>query len=85
LARAEAIFAVPRLVHLSTAKLDPQRRGFPAFRNLPELEENLQHIDPEHPPDEENRDDCTSDMDDPVAGGLRSAEIEHDGMVARGV
>lgn len=49
-----------------------------------EFEEELQHIDPKHPPDEEDCDDCSGDVNDPVDGCLRFAEIEHDGIVARG-
>lgn len=41
----------------------------------------LQHIDPQHPPDKEYRDDCTSDVDDPVGGSFRLAKVEHDGIV----
>jgi hypothetical protein len=43
----------------------------------------LQHIDPQHPPDKQYCNDCPSDMNDPVASCFRFAEIEHDGIVAR--
>jgi hypothetical protein len=45
----------------------------------------LQHVEPQHPPDEEQRDDGTRDMNDPVANCFRLAEIEHGGIVARGL
>ena len=45
----------------------------------------LQHIDPQHPPDEEDRDDCAGDMNDPVAKCFGFAEIEQGGIVARGI
>jgi hypothetical protein len=64
-----------------------QPRNFPRFGywGSTEYEEKLQHIDSEHPPDEEDCDDCACDVNYPVAGRLGSAEIEHDGMVARGL
>jgi hypothetical protein len=43
----------------------------------------LEHVNPQHPPDKQYRDDRPSDMDDPVADRFRFAEIEHDGIVAR--
>jgi hypothetical protein len=45
----------------------------------------LQHVEPQHPPDEEQRDNGTRDMNDPVANCFRLAEIEHGGIVARGL
>ena len=45
----------------------------------------LQHIDPQHPPDEEDRDDCADDMNDPVAKCLRFAKIKHEDIVAPGI
>jgi hypothetical protein len=44
----------------------------------------LQHIDSEHPPDKEYRNNCPRNMDDPVATCFRTAKIEHDEIVARG-
>jgi hypothetical protein len=38
----------------------------------------------QHPPYEEQRDDGTRDMNDPVANRFRIAKIEHGCMVARG-
>ena len=43
----------------------------------------LEDIDAQHPPDQEYCNDCRGYMDDPVATSFRTAEIEHDGMVAR--
>lgn len=43
----------------------------------------LQHVDPQHPPHKEYRDDCAGNVNNPVAKCLRFAEIEHDGIVAR--
>jgi hypothetical protein len=60
-------------------------RGLSIWLLMDQVEEKLQHIDPEHPPDEKYRDDCTCDMDEPVGGSLRFAEIEHGGIVAREV
>ena len=45
----------------------------------------LQHIDPQHPPGEEYRGDCSGDMNDPVAKRFGFAEIEHGGIVARAI
>ena len=42
----------------------------------------LEYVHPEHPPDEEYCDDSSRDVDDPVAGSLRFAEVEHGNMVA---
>src|SRR6202521_5125632 len=44
----------------------------------------LQHIESQHPPDKEYCNDRPRNMDDPVATCFRIAEIEHDGIVARG-
>jgi hypothetical protein len=44
----------------------------------------LQHIDPQHPPDEEDCNYCTCNVNEPVGGCLRLAEIEHGGILARG-
>jgi hypothetical protein len=44
----------------------------------------LQHIDSQHPPDKEYRNNCPRNMDDPVATCFRIAKIEHDEIVARG-
>ena len=43
----------------------------------------LQHIDSQHPPDEEYCNNCPCDVNDPVACCLRFAEVEHDGILAR--
>jgi hypothetical protein len=45
----------------------------------------LQHIDPQHPPDEEDCNYCTCNVNEPVGGCLRLAEIEHGGILARGL
>jgi hypothetical protein len=37
---------------------------------------------PQHPPDKEYGDDTARDMNDPITGCLRLAEIEHAAMVA---
>jgi hypothetical protein len=42
----------------------------------------LQHIELQHPPDEEYRNNRPCDMNDPVSQGLRFTEVEHDGIVA---
>ena len=44
----------------------------------------LQHIESQHPPNKEYRNNCPGNVDDPVATCFRIAEIEHDGIVARG-
>src|ERR1035437_9906372 len=44
----------------------------------------LQHIESQHPPDKEYCNNRPRNMDDPVATCFRIAEIEHDGIVARG-
>ena len=44
----------------------------------------LQHIESQHPPNKEYRNDCPRNMDYPVATRFRTAQIEHDGIVARG-
>src|ERR1700687_1492401 len=44
----------------------------------------LQHIESQHPPDKEYCHNRPRNMDDPVATCFRIAEIEHDGIVARG-
>ena len=41
-----------------------------------------QHVHPEHPPDEEYRDDGSRDVNDPVARCFRFSKIEHAAMVA---
>jgi hypothetical protein len=43
----------------------------------------LQHIESQYPPDKKYCNNCRRNMDDPVATCFRSAEIEHDGIVAR--
>jgi hypothetical protein len=45
----------------------------------------LQHVDPQHPPHKEYRDDCAGNVNNPVAKCFRFAEIEHEGIVARGI
>jgi hypothetical protein len=44
----------------------------------------LQHIESQHPPDKEYCNNRPRNMDDPVATCFRIAEIERDGIVARG-
>src|ERR1019366_10174057 len=44
----------------------------------------LQHIESQHPPNKEYRNNCPGNVDDPVATCFRIAEIELDGIVARG-
>ncbi len=39
-------------------------------------------VHPQHPPDEEYRNDRSCDVNDPVANGFRFSEIEHAAMVA---
>jgi hypothetical protein len=41
-----------------------------------------EYVHPKHPPDKEYCDDGARDVNDPVGGGLRFAEVEHWAMVA---
>lgn len=49
---------------------------------MPLQHEPLQDEHPKHPPDQEERDDGSGDVDDPVARGLRFPKIEHSAIVA---
>jgi len=49
-----------------------------------ETDGHYRHIESQHPPHKEYCNNCSRNMDDPVATCFRIAEIEHDGIVARG-
>ena len=85
-----------RRVGLSSKTLGAIQSQFTvSLKRYPETKQNSvlvflpsfssQHVDLEHPPDKEHCDDCPCDMNYPVADCLRSAEVEHDGIVARGL
>jgi hypothetical protein len=51
-------------------------------RRTPPQQDLSENEDPQHPPDQKQRNDCAHNMADPLASGLRSAKLKHAAMLA---
>jgi len=77
-------FCRPHFAHLSTSfkrfRFELNRKGSKFERYLFSTGSGIRHLQcvhPQHPPDEEYRNDGPCDVNDPVASCFRFSEIEH--------